>query len=55
MINSWANLKYTTPDQTYPESQVTLNISVQNKPKEKDLKIAAPTLYFSRETVRLYC
>lgn len=55
MINSWANLKCTTPDPTYPESQVTLNISMQNKPKEKDLKNSAPTLYFSREAVRVYC
>lgn len=55
MRSSWANLKYITPDPTYELCQVTLNSSVINKPNEKDLKNAAPTLYFSREAERLYC
>lgn len=55
MINSWANLKYISPDPMYQVCQVMLNISVQNKPKEEDLKSAAPTRNFSREAVRVNC
>lgn len=55
MINSLANLKYNTPDPIYQKCQVPLNISVQNKPKQREWKSAAPTPYFSREAVWVYC